>query len=276
MPITTQGTTVVTWTFEDASGNISTQTQNVIIDYSNPIDLDDYYFICNSTGENSDPITIETDLSESQYNFIWRDELNNILSEASSFTTSQQGIYSLELNYGNCTPIIETFEIIEITFDTFTIDSNVGSFSNNDIIIYADNNSEDYEFNLDGGNWQTNGIFINVSAGLHYVNIKNVNGCGIKTIEINIIDYPKFFTPNGDGFNDFWNISSLSFQPNSKVYIFDRFGKLLKVIKPTGNGWDGTYNGNPMPTNDYWFVLEYNDLATGEPKKFRAHFTLKR
>ena len=275
-PITTQGTTVVTWTFEDASGNISTQTQNVIIDYSNPIDLDDYYFICNSTGENSDPITIETDLSESQYNFIWRDELNNILSEASSFTTSQQGIYSLELNYGNCTPIIETFEIIEITFDTFTIDSNVGSFSNNDIIIYADNNSEDYEFNLDGGNWQTNGIFINVSAGLHYVNIKNVNGCGIKTIEINIIDYPKFFTPNGDGFNDFWNISSLSFQPNSKVYIFDRFGKLLKVIKPTGNGWDGTYNGNPMPTNDYWFVLEYNDLATGEPKKFRAHFTLKR
>ncbi|WP_299336619.1 HYR domain-containing protein [uncultured Psychroserpens sp.] len=38
LPITTQGTTVVTWTYEDENGNTSTQTQNVVInDITDPI-----------------------------------------------------------------------------------------------------------------------------------------------------------------------------------------------------------------------------------------------
>ncbi|MDG5492884.1 T9SS type B sorting domain-containing protein, partial [Psychroserpens sp. SPM9] len=40
--------------------------------------------------------------------------------------------------------------------------------------------------------------------------------------------------------------------------------------------WNGTYNGNPMPTSDYWFVVEYNEPNTGSRKEFKAHFTLKR
>ena len=61
----------------------------------------------------------------------------------------------------------------------------------------------------------------------------------------------------------------------SIIYIFDRYGKLLKEIRPSGRGWDGTYNGNLMPTNDYWFTLYYRDPATGENKQLSAHFTLK-
>jgi gliding motility-associated-like protein len=103
-----------------------------------------------------------------------------------------------------------------------------------------------------------------------------VRGCGEKVYEIYIIDYPRFFTPNGDGFNDIWNISGLPTDLNSKIYIFDRFGKLLKEISPSGYGWDGTFNGQQMPTNDYWFIVKYSDLITGELKEFRSHFTLKR
>ncbi|MEQ3665458.1 T9SS type B sorting domain-containing protein, partial [Olleya sp.] len=61
-------------------------------------------------------------------------------------------------------------------------------------------------------------------------------------------------------------------------YIFDRYGKLLKQLSPSGLGWDGTYNGNPMPTSDYWFTVEYrepNDTSNTR-KQFKAHFTLKR
>ena len=93
---------------------------------------------------------------------------------------------------------------------------------------------------------------------------------------ITVIDYPKFFTPNGDGNNDTWQIKGINSQPDAIIYIHDRYGKLLKQIGPTGQGWDGTYNGNRMPSSDYWFVLEYREPTTDERKTFRAHFTLKR
>ncbi|NGZ90843.1 T9SS type B sorting domain-containing protein, partial [Psychroflexus maritimus] len=93
---------------------------------------------------------------------------------------------------------------------------------------------------------------------------------------VSLIDYPKFFTPNEDGFNDSWNIIGLANQSNAKIYIFDRYGKLLKQLSPSSEGWDGTYNGKPMPSNDYWFKVEYTDPRTGNRKTFKSNFTLKR
>ncbi|MEM6517503.1 MAG: T9SS type B sorting domain-containing protein, partial [Bacteroidota bacterium] len=90
------------------------------------------------------------------------------------------------------------------------------------------------------------------------------------------LDYPAFFTPNGDGFNDRWNIAGIDRGLGAQIYIFDRYGKLLKQIAPGGLGWDGNYNGSPMPVSDYWFVVEYDEPRTRERKEFRAHFTLKR
>ncbi|MFN3640655.1 MAG: T9SS type B sorting domain-containing protein, partial [Flavobacterium sp.] len=88
-------------------------------------------------------------------------------------------------------------------------------------------------------------------------------------------NYPNFFTPNADGYNDTWNIIGME-DPvyNAKIYIFDRYGKLLKQISPRGLGWDGTYNGQSMPSTDYWFTVTYEE--NGTPKEFRAHFSLKR
>ncbi|MBT8265132.1 MAG: T9SS type B sorting domain-containing protein, partial [Bacteroidia bacterium] len=65
-------------------------------------------------------------------------------------------------------------------------------------------------------------------------------------------------------------------QPSAKIYIFDRFGKLLKQLSPTSQGWNGTYNGALMPSDDYWFMVEYNEPSDQSRKEFRAHFTLKR
>ena len=62
--------------------------------------------------------------------------------------------------------------------------------------------------------------------------------------------------------------------PTAKIYIFDRYGKLLNQLSPLTEGWDGSYNGNPMPSSDYWFRVEYTENDT--KKEFRGHFTLKR
>jgi gliding motility-associated-like protein len=102
------------------------------------------------------------------------------------------------------------------------------------------------------------------------------NACGeLAPIEVRIIDYPTFFTPNNDTYNDYWNISDLADQPDAQIYIYDRFGKLVKQIQPSGIGWDGTFNGQPLPSSDYWFSLDYLNQK-GEPRTFKSHFSLKR
>ena len=80
-------------------------------------------------------------------------------------------------------------------------------------------------------------------------------------ITINIIDYPKYFTPNADGYHGTWNISSLKPESNAKIYIFDRYGELLKEIHPSRDDWDGTFNGIPMPTMVIGFQLNTKLIA---------------
>jgi gliding motility-associated-like protein len=51
---------------------------------------------------------------------------------------------------------------------------------------------------------------------------------------------------------------------------------LLKELRPTGDGWDGTFNVSPMPSDDYWFSVEYLGNDSDELNRFKSHFTLKR
>ena len=150
------------------------------------------------------------------------------------------------------------------------------AFANNQVVTIIASGTGDYLYQLDNGPFQESPIFEYVSLGTHSATVIDKNGCSpaITINDILVINYPKFFTPNNDGHNDTWNIFSLQEQPSSKILIFDRYGKLLKQIFPDGSGWDGTYIGQPMPATDYWFSVEYTEQAI--PKKFKAHFSLKR
>lgn len=150
------------------------------------------------------------------------------------------------------------------------------AFSENQIITVTASGAGDYLYQLDYGPFQSSPVFENVSAGYHSVTVQDVTGCSASLTRNNIlvIGYPKFFTPNNDGFNDNWNIFTLVDQLGSKIQIFDRYGKFLKEIGPDGTGWNGTYNGYPLPSTDYWFVVDYPE--DGIIKQFRSHFSLKR
>ena len=110
---------------------------------------------------------------------------------------------------------------------------------------------------------------------------QTVNGCEgpLQEIRVNVmtdeivIDYPLFLTPNGDGYNETWNVKPIRGQ-KVNTFIFDRYGKLLTQVFSPGTGWDGTFNGQNMPATDYWFVLKYNDH--GIEKELKAHFSLLR
>uniref|UniRef100_UPI0040475817 T9SS type B sorting domain-containing protein n=1 Tax=Flavobacterium sp. TaxID=239 RepID=UPI0040475817 len=130
-------------------------------------------------------------------------------------------------------------------------------------------------YSLDEGSFQSSNVFTGVSAGEHTVIVIDSEGCTYMTEVVMIIDYPNYFTPNGDGINDTWNITGLN-QADAKLYIFDRYGKLLKQLSATDDseGWDGTYNQELLPSTDYWFSLDYTE--NGVAKQFKAHFSMKR
>jgi gliding motility-associated-like protein len=149
------------------------------------------------------------------------------------------------------------------------------AFAKNQTVTVTDPVGANYVYRLDDGSFQVSTVFENVSLGTHSITVQDVNGCSeFRNDNVLVINYPKFFTPNDDNYNDTWNIFSLADQSNSKILIFDRYGKLLKEIRPSGPGWDGTYIGQPMPANDYWFTVEYTEQDI--LKKFKSHFSLKR
>ncbi len=150
------------------------------------------------------------------------------------------------------------------------------AFAKNQVVTVIATGTGDYLYQLDDGPFQESPVFEYVSLGTHSITVKDKNGCSLPITRSNVlvINYPKFFTPNADGFNDTWNVFTLEDQLNSRILIFDRHGKFLKEIFPNGTGWDGTYIGQPMPANDYWFSIEYTEQDI--PKKFKSHFSLKR
>nr|WP_298791141.1 T9SS type B sorting domain-containing protein [uncultured Allomuricauda sp.] len=137
----------------------------------------------------------------------------------------------------------------------------------------------DYEYAINGGEFQDDPQFFDVPPGINTVIINDKNGCGTtEPIEFLVVGYPKFFTPNGDGIHDNWNILGIETLSNPAVFIFDRYGKLLKQLDGTTLGWDGTFNGRALPSSDYWFRLDYerDDNGVFVARSVRRHFTLVR
>ncbi|WP_397363351.1 choice-of-anchor L domain-containing protein [Olleya sp. R77988] len=156
-------------------------------------------------------------------------------------------------------PIIDSIDFTELT-------------TNNTVTINV-SNTLDVEYALDNDSFQSSNTFTNVSSGLHTVYVRDSDNCGQTEQTIAILGFPQYFTPNGDVYNQYWKPNGMTahFNATLDIKIFDRFGKFLHQINPETNGWDGTINGNPLPTNDYWYIITRPDGQT-----YKGHFSLKR
>lgn len=151
---------------------------------------------------------------------------------------------------------------------------------NNIVEVLMNHPDRNYEYAINGGDFQDSPIFNNVPPGDNELIINDKDGCGISLgIPFFVVGYPKFFTPNGDGVHDYWQvIGSSTLVGVPVISIFDRYGKLLAQFDGNSRGWDGTYNGKPMPSSDYWFKMDYSREGGGVimARTLRRHFTLKR
>ncbi|MDP5062473.1 MAG: T9SS type B sorting domain-containing protein [Maribacter sp.] len=167
------------------------------------------------------------------------------------------------------TPILDRVE---------TLDTNLSIDPDQNNIEFFVEGDGDYEYAINDGVFQDNPVFMNVPPGINTVVINDKNGCGITDpIEFLVVGYPKFFTPNGDGINDDWNVEGIETLNNPVVYIFDRYGKLLKQLG-ANDSWDGNFNGQQMTSTDYWFRFEYGEMEDNllVAKTRKTHFSLKR
>ncbi len=260
--------------------------------------LIDSYVLCVDTDGTQvvDPPVIETGLNGVNYTFNWY--LNGIVIPGAvnnTYVPTQGGTYSVSVtdSVTGCITAIDdpnaVTEVYESSRPLLTAkQASLAFVESNKIIVEANssvalvNGNTAYEFSLDGGEWKhnipNNGtyVFENVGYGFHTVYSREINGCGTASVTLTVLDYPLYFTPNGDGYHDTWNIVGIDDQPDTKIFIFDRYGKLVKQMSSLGEGWDGTYNNKLLPSDDYWFKLEYIEPNTGKKNEFMAHFSLKR
>ncbi|MFS4483223.1 T9SS type B sorting domain-containing protein [Hyunsoonleella sp. 2307UL5-6] len=232
---------------------------------------------------NGGSIILNTFNPNGIYSYEWTNANGITISTMEFATVSQEGIYSvIATSNKNCVSLPVTFEvkasgISNITADDITIEdvsnNNTISIDNSDIGI------GDYEFALDNesGPFQNTPTFSNVLAGEHTVYVRDTNGCGVVAIPVFIMGFPKFFTPNGDGENDTWNIRGLdnAFLQNTTVFIYDRYGKLINQLIASSGGWNGTFNGQLLAADDFWYVINLVD-TTGKVQVFKGHFSLIR
>ena len=232
-------------------------------------------------------IVSSSDIAEG-FRWFQIDQFGNesLISETSEATLEETGDYRYEAyntvvqanGFIEC-PTSQIFKVL--SSEIATINSVNISEQGEDIRITVDASGiGDYEYALGdiNGPYQESNVFDNVPAGSYTVYVRDKNGCGIaeERVEqdLTLEGFPKFFTPNGDGVNDFWQYipTVLTDEININIiHIFDRYGRLLAQIEPTSNGWDGNFNGLPLPSNDYWFRA-----ISDSSGQIQGHFTLKR
>lgn len=208
------------------------------------------------------------------YTYQWSRN-NSVLPGATSYALNVNnvpGIYTVLVTSPQGCSRTRTVEVIEslpaviqqvIVHDLTDTDNTI------EIIATGIGN---YVYSLDDGPYQASPLFTGVIMGFHIVHVQDLNECGIVHQNVAVMGIPHYFTPNGDGVNDYWNVKgATTAQKKSTVKVFDRYGKLMSAFSPNSPGWDGTYNGQQAISDDYWYLIELQD-----GRSVKGHFSLKR
>ena len=251
---------------------------------------------------NDIPLRINVENPADAYSYVWKDDQDNTISTSEFADISAGGTYTVTATTTNGTlcsrereiEIIESNPAIlnESLITIIDESNNIGSEDKISVIINNTNNAlgiGDYQFAIrnDDTNtripfvgFQAEPIFENLEGGIYTVIVNDKNGCVPDAeLQISVIQFPKFFTPNGDNTNDTWTVrgANQTFFPNSSINIFNRYGQLIAKVAIDSAGWDGTYNGKVLPSDDYWYSVQLIPVDTTKPPILKkGHFSLLR
>lgn len=213
----------------------------------------------------NETITLQANPNYSSY--VW-----STGATTSQINVNQAGNYSVTITDSNNCKGIQNFQVTP-SAPASNIDAIIEEFSdNNTVLVTYQDNGGDYEFSIDNSTFQDSPQFNFVAPGEYTITIRDKNGCMPNaTKNIFVLDYPKFFTPNNDGINDFWTIKNMDKRAIASIAIFNRFGKLITILNKNNPFWDGKYRNELLPSDDFWFILTFFNGKT-----LKTHFSLKR
>lgn len=234
-------------------------------------DFPDIVYLC----EGATATTIGDDTPNPNFSYQWDSGENT-----AEINVSSAGLYIVTVSNATSGIVCSEYYTVEVVISRTPVISNIDidDLQENNTVTIETEFDGNFEYRIDGGEYQMEPFFNNVFHGQHTVEVRDVEGCGSVIESFVVMGFSKFFTPNGDGINDVWSVEGLH-QLNSPILlIFDRYGKLIKQLDTTNARWDGFYNSVQMPASDYWFRLSYID-ENGErttSKYINNHFSLKR
>lgn len=230
------------------------------------VTIEDTYFLCNL--EPLLNVSVETNLDT----YTWEYQDGTIISNTYEANLVDAGNYKLTVGENKNSIYCENsfdFELIRSELpNIFNVEYK--ELSDENFIKVNASGDGDFEYSIDGVNFQNSNVFSNILGGIYTVLVRDKLGCGDDSEKVTIIDYPKYFTPNNDNVNDTWHIKGITDFPNAEVYIYDRYGKLLKQLNVNSTGWEGTFRGEKMVPTDYWFTVKLNNET-----EFKGHFSLR-
>ena len=249
------------------------------------------------------PKFLSTERPNDVYTYQWRNPNGDLISITNTAEVSVINGVVLAGNYTvsasttdgtMCTRertiVVNTSNIASITDDDVTIIDQSNTTSNDNLSIQINNNNQnlgigEYQYALEDENgilirnYQDEPLFENLEGGIYNILVNDKNGCGTVNLWVSVLEFPKFFTPNFDGTNDTWVIkgANRTFYPESSINIFNRYGKIIAQIALDSQGWDGTYNGKILPSDDYWFHIQLVPVNTNRNTiTKKGHFSLLR
>jgi gliding motility-associated-like protein len=184
--------------------------------------------------------------------------------------------YTLVISRGAC----ETDDHITIEVNSKPVILLIDSIGVRDreIIHKPGTGTQPFLFGVDEVPVDNDPVKRGLAFGLHSFYIIDAAGCRSANTDLLVeplkLFPPIYFTPNGDGYNDTWEVPGMrEIYPDAVVSIYDRFGKKLTEYKGAADhGWDGTYLGRDMPTTDYWYEINIKEINV----QYVGHFTLLR
>lgn len=262
-----------------------TTTFDLIVNKLPEFEINSPQILCLETPQT--PIILSPDIKNLNYDvfeYSWHNSNGDLISTNFEYEAFLPNTYYLTLTnkeglFCSRTKEINIVPSEKANLSIFDVEIIDVSDNNTVEIITSNLGIGDYEFSLDEKDfsYQDSPFFENVSAGIHTIYVRDKDNCGITEMDISVVGFLNFFTPNNDGFNDTWKVLGVNeqFYSNAEITIFDRFGKLIHKLNPKSNGWDGTYNGKQLPSTDYWFSAKLIDQQ-GNIRIKKGHFSLVR
>ena len=210
-------------------------------------------------GYNDGSIEVSLTGGTPDYTYQWSNGANEPLIQLLS-----DGNYSLAIRDKNdcfIDTVVEIYEPDQLTVTPIIRRPTCPDIQDGYIELNLDGGTEPYDIYWENGESEEN--LYDIRSGIYDLYINDYNLCEIDTafvirsIHSFCIDIPTAITPNGDSFNERWEIDMGGLYPNCEVEIFDRWGKRIFYSKgyEESQYWDGTWKGKELPMDAYYYII---------------------